>query len=41
MGETISERESKKFEEGLNPEVKLFLYKTFDKDIKFKKKVFA
>ena len=28
-GESISERESKRFEEGLNTKVKLTLYKTF------------
>ena len=37
MGESISERESKKFEEGLNAKVKLSLYKTFGKGIEFKK----
>ena len=35
-GESISERESKKFEEGLNAKVKLSLYKTFGKGIEFK-----
>ena len=34
-GESISERESKRFEEGLNTKVKLTLYKTFDKAIEF------
>ena len=37
MGESISERESKRFEEELNAKVKLFLYKTFGKGIEFKK----
>ena len=32
-GESISERESKRFEEGLNTKVKLTLYKTFSKAI--------
>ena len=36
-GESISERESKRFEEGLNAKVKLSLYKTFGKGIEFKK----
>ena len=36
-GESISERESKRFEEGLNTKVKLTLYKTFGKAIGFKK----
>ena len=36
-GESISERESKRFEEGLNTKVKLTLYKTFGKAIEFKK----
>ena len=35
--ESISERESKRFEEGLNTKVKLTLYKTFGKAIEFKK----
>ena len=34
-GESISERESKRFEEGLNTKVKLTLYKTFGKAIEF------
>ena len=34
-GESISERESKRFEEGLNTKVKLTLYKTFGKAIVF------
>ena len=34
-GESISERESKRFEEGLNTKVKLTLYKTFGKTIVF------
>ena len=37
MGEGISERESKRFEKGLNAKVKLSLYKTFGKGIEFKK----
>ena len=36
-GESISERESKKFEEGLIAKVKLSLYKTFRNSIEFKK----
>ena len=36
-GESICERESKRFEEGNNAKVKLSPYKTFGKDIKFKK----
>ena len=36
-GESISERESKRFEEGLNTKVKLTLYKFFGKAIEFKK----
>ena len=36
-GESISEWESKRFEEGLNTKVKLTLYKTFGKAIEFKK----
>ena len=36
-GESISERESKRFEEGLNTKVKLTPYKTFGKAIEFKK----
>ena len=36
-GESISERESKRFEEGLNTKVKKSLYKTFGKAIEFKK----
>ena len=35
--ESISERETKTFEEGLNAKVKLSLYKTFGKGIEFKK----
>ena len=35
--ESISERESKRFEEGLHTKVKLTLYKTFGKAIEFKK----
>ena len=31
MGESISERESKKFEEGLNAKVKLSLYKNLER----------
>ena len=34
-GESISERESKRFEEGLNTKVKFTLYKTFGKAIEF------
>ena len=36
-GESISKRESKKFEEGLNNKVKLTLYKTFGKAVELKK----
>ena len=32
-GESISERESKRFEEGLDTKVKITLYKTFGKAI--------
>ena len=35
IGESISERESKRFEEGLNTKVKFTLYKTFGKAIEF------
>ena len=35
--ECISERESMKFEEGLNNKVKLDMYKRFGKSIEFKK----
>ena len=35
-GESISERKSKRFEDGLNTKVKLTLYKTFGKAIEFK-----
>ena len=35
--ECISERESRKFEEGLNTEVKLDMYKRFGKSVEFKK----
>ena len=35
--ECISERESRKFEEGLNTKVKLDMYKCFGKCVKFKK----
>ena len=33
----ISERECRKFEEGLNNKVKLAMYKTFGKNVEFKK----
>ena len=36
-GEGIDERESGKFEEGLNSKVKLSLYRTFGKRVEFKK----
>ena len=36
-GEGIDERESGKFEEGLNSKVKLLLYRTFGKIVEFKK----
>ena len=35
--ECISERESRKFEEGLNTKVKLDTYKRFGKSVEFKK----
>ena len=35
--ECISERECRKFEEGLNNKVKLAMYKTFGKNVEFKK----
>ena len=35
--EYISERESRKFEEGLNTKVKLDIYKRFGKSVEFKK----
>ena len=35
--ECISERESRKFEEGLNTKVKLDMYKCFGKSVEFKK----
>ena len=35
--ECISERESRRFEEGLNMKVKLDIYKRFGKSVKFKK----
>ena len=35
-GESTSERESKRFEKGLNAKVKLSLYVTFGKDIEVK-----
>ena len=35
--ECISERESRKFEEGLNTKVKLDIYKRFGRSVKFKK----
>ena len=38
-GEGIDERESSKFEEGLNSKVKLSLYRTFSKIVEFKKYV--
>ena len=34
-GETITERESKRFEKGHDAKVKIFLYRTFGKDIEF------
>ena len=34
--ECISERECRKFEEGLNNKVKLAVYKTFGKNVEFK-----
>ena len=35
--ECISERESRRFEEGLNTKVKLYIYKRFGKSVEFKK----
>ena len=35
--ECISERESRKYEEGLNTKVKLDMYKRFGKSVEFKK----
>ena len=35
--ECISERESRRFEEGLNTKVKLNIYKCFSKSVEFKK----
>ena len=35
--ECISERESRKFEEGLNTKAKLDMYKRFGKSVEFKK----
>ena len=35
--ECITERESRKFEEGLNTKVKLGMYKRFGKSVEFKK----
>ena len=35
--ECISERERRKFEEGLNTKVKLDMYKRFGKSVEFKK----
>ena len=37
VGDSINEREIRKFEEGLNSKVKLLLYKTFNKAVEFKK----
>ena len=37
IGDSINEREIRKFEEGLNSKVKLLLYKTFNKVVEFKK----
>ncbi|CAI8027847.1 hypothetical protein GBAR_LOCUS15858, partial [Geodia barretti] len=37
IGDSINEREIRKFEEGLNSKVKLLLYKTFKKVVEFKK----
>ena len=36
VGESIDERESRKFKEGLGSKVKLSLYKTFCKAVEFK-----
>ena len=38
--ECISERESRRFEEGLNTKVKLDIYKRFGKSVEFKKYIF-
>ena len=37
VDECISERESRRFEDGLNIKVKLDIYKRFDKSVEFKK----
>ena len=37
MEESIGERERKKFVKGLSSKVKLTLYKSFGKDVQFKK----
>ena len=37
IGESISEREGKQFEEGLNSKVKLDMYKRFAKEVEFKR----
>ena len=37
VDESVCERENRKFEEGLNSKVKLSLYKTFGKEVEFKK----
>ena len=36
VGDCIEERETRKFEDGLNSKVKLSLYKTFNKVVEFK-----
>ena len=36
IGDSINEREIRKFEEGLNSKVKLLLFKTFNKVVEFK-----
>ena len=38
--ECISERESRRFEEGLNTKVKLDIYKRFGKSVEFKKCIY-
>ena len=38
--ECISERESRRFEEGLNRKVKLDIYKRFGKSVEFKKYIY-
>ena len=41
IDESISERECRKFEEGLDNKVKLAMYKTFGKRVEFKKYLYG